>query len=170
MQVLVYPVLQAFNFDHGSFKSKDVTKLQNYCSYYISGDLSTAQKAGNPENFSGFPEYWRTIVDENAAGDLEVLRNLEKSDDNYRNIYCFPLLDPDPTDLPPTYVMALSRDTIRDDAWFYYKWLKSRDVPVTYVEESNADHGFMFLYGTDQCALDHLKAIAKFVWEAIDSI
>ena len=115
------------------------------------------------------PAYWSAVVDPTAEGsELVVSRALVTSPGNLSNVYCFPLLDEDPTGLPPTYMFALTRDAIKDDAAHYAAWLECSGVRVQYVEESQANHGFMFLYGSDECALEHLRRAAKFVWQEVE--
>lgn len=168
-QVLIYPVLQSYNYSYGSYIEKDLTNLRKYVSYYIAGDLSLNNKAGDPAQYKGVPAYWSAVVGTSVTGkDLAVKRSLESSPDNLDNVYAFPLLDDDPNGLPPTFVLALTRDAIRDDGEHYAKWLEYSGVRVKYVEESQANHGFMFLYGTDECALSYLKSLAKFVWQNVE--
>ena len=168
-QVLIYPVLQSYNYSYGSYIDKDLTNLRKYVSYYIAGDLSLNDKAGDPAQYKGVPAYWSAVVDTSVTGkDLAVNRSLESSPDNLDNVYAFPLLDDDPSGLPPTFVLALTRDAIRDDGEHYARWLEYSGVRVEYVEESQANHGFMFLYGSDECALRYLRSLAKFVWQHVE--
>ena len=168
-QVLIYPVMQSYNYQTGSYIGKDLENLRKYVSYYVAGDLSITEQAGDPDRYNGVPAYWSAVVDTTVSGkELGVKRSLTSSADNLDNVYCFPLLDNDPSGLPPTHVLALTRDAIRDDAAHYADWLRHSGVQVEYVEESQANHGFMFLYGTDECALRHLKSLARFVWQRLE--
>ena len=169
--MLIYPVLQSYNYHCGSYLEKDLSGLRKYVSYYVAGDQSLFHKAGDPDLFQDIPAYWSAVVDNSVTStspDLQVNKSLVSSPDNLNNAYCFPLLDNDPSGLPPTYVLALTRDAIRDDAAHYAHWLEYCGVRVQFVEESHATHSFMFLYSTDDCALQHLRRIAKFIWQELE--
>ena len=162
--MLIYPVLGCYNYTAGSYQDKDLTVLRKYVSYYIAGDLSLTDTVGSPDRMWGVPAYWRRVVDPaDRAPEMLVRRELAPSPDNLRNCYAFPLFDDDPADLPDTYVLALSRDSIRDDAAHYADWLREHGVRVTYVEEDQASHGFMFLFGSDELALRHLRDIVRYI-------
>ena len=161
--------MQAYNYHSPSYLDKDLTNLRKFVSYYVAGDLSLVDKCGEPQLVEGIPAYWSNVVDTTSnGGELKVTRSLLQSAANLSNVYCFPLLESDPRGLPPTYILALSRDAIRDDAGHYAEWLEANGVEVVFVEENQASHGFMFLYGTDACALDHLKKTAQFIWNQIE--
>ena len=138
--------------------------MKKFVTYYVAGDMSLFDTAGEVDKYNGVPAYWPAVVDKSVTGKaLELSRKLESSPDNLVNVYCFPLLDDDPSRLPPCYVLGLTRDEMRDDAAHYAQWLEHNGVQVEYVEEPLANHRFMFLYGKDECALRHLKSIAEFV-------
>ena len=170
IQVLIYPVLQAYSYHSPSYSGKDLTNLRKFVSYYVAGDLSLKDTTGEPDQLKGVPAYWPAVVqpmDTAVGGELKVCRDLVQSPDNLNNVYCFPLLECDPRGLPPTYILALSHDAIRDDAAHYAKWLQTNGVEVEYIEEEQASHGFMFLYGTDAHALGHLRKLAEFTWKQV---
>ena len=169
LQVLIYPVMQSYNYHTGSYLDQDLTNLRKYVSYYLAGDLSITSQAGDPTRYSGTPAYWSAVVepDSSPGKELEIQRALESSASNLNNVYCFPLLECDPAGLPPTYVLALTRDAIRDDAAHYAAWLRHCGVYVCYEEEGQANHGFMFLYGTDELARKYLHHLADFVHQHV---
>eukprot|EP00116_Pleurobrachia_bachei_P003004 sb/3463266/ len=166
--VLIYPVLGCYNYLMGSYLDKDLDNLRKYISYYIAGDLSLLDTVGYPDKMWGVPAYWSRIVDPSEKGpEMLVRRELAVSPDNLRNCYAFPLFDDDPTDLPDTYVLALTRDAIRDEAVHYAEWLREHGVRVRCVEESRASHGFMFLFGSDELAVEHLKNVVQYIHEVV---
>ena len=166
---MIYPVLQPYNYYYGSYIEKDLHRLRQFVSYYIAGDLSLYDTVGDTCSFAGAPAYWNSVVEPSLTDpELQVTRSLESSPTNLDNVYAFPLLETDPSGLPPTYVLALTRDAIRDDGDHYARWLDQWGVVVKYVEEENASHGCMFLYGTDTCALAHLEKCAQFVWHVVE--
>ncbi|MCK5553867.1 MAG: alpha/beta hydrolase fold domain-containing protein, partial [Deltaproteobacteria bacterium] len=81
-----------------------------------------------------------------------------------------PLIQPcrqeDVSGLPPTYLMTAGFDPRRDDNKDYADRLAASGVPVTFRCIDNTIHGFMFMLGGIDLAVDAAKESAAYLKDA----
>jgi len=57
--------------------------------------------------------------------------------------YNFPLMEEDLTDLPPTFMLSLQLDALRDENYIYVRRLKDAGNDVTHFHEKHSWHGYL---------------------------
>ncbi|XP_027541277.1 neutral cholesterol ester hydrolase 1 [Neopelma chrysocephalum] len=174
LQALIYPVLQAFDFNTPSYQqNRNMPVLPrhvmiNYWLYYFNGNHElahallinnhTALDVGQALSFRGrlnwtsllppsFKKDYKPVVQ--TTGTAEIIRKMPALLD----VRAVPLLaDNETLQLQPkTYVLTCENDVLRDDGAMYAKRLENAGVDVTLDHFHNCFHGCMIftLWPTD---------------------
>ncbi len=185
LQVLIYPVVQFFDFLVPSYLTpalhifhfgRDGLVTQLYINKSISDDIlannhtSVQQKKQYRQfvDWSFIPNKYRQIykepVDDKMQGNPELIKNAKA------------LLTPDVSPLlvdnkqlsklPPTYVLTVDHDRLRDEGFIYAGRLKASGVKVVHQHFENTFHGSLtFLEGLFELDIAHqmLNDIVKYL-------
>lgn len=166
LQILIYPSLQFFDLMLPSYLEQHFAfirytayhKLSLYLnetidrSIYANRHTTIAQKKLYRKyvDRSLIPAEYRTVdqkpIDDEHEGDINLIEKAKKALDPEVS----PLLVDDErlSKLPPTYVLTVGHDRLRDEGLIYYGRLKRLDVPVVHHHYKNTFHGSItLLYG-----------------------
>ncbi|CAH1780719.1 unnamed protein product [Owenia fusiformis] len=168
-QVLIYPATQGINFNTPSVLQNDKYALplvtQKILAFYWSSHLT-----GNPEKYSEIFLTNQHVTDEilDAVRKYVDFKKIperflkmaeykvpklpkgqklvaEKFSGIYLNKYVSPLLSDSLKGLPPSLVVTLTYDTIRDDGILYAQRLKQEGNDVQWVNIDDGFHGYISL-------------------------
>lgn len=166
LQILIYPSLQFFDLMLPSYLESHFTflrytayqKLSLYLnetidrSIYANHHTTVAQKKFYRKyvDWSLIPVEYRTVdqkpINDDYEGDINLIEKAKKALDPEVS----PLLVEDErlSKLPPTYVLTVGHDRLRDEGLIYYARLKRLGVPVIHHHYKNTFHGSItLLYG-----------------------
>lgn len=164
-QVLIYPVLQAFDLRLPSMLTQDdmaygtVTGLAYHLLTYMGESLDfvpemVVNNHTTPEMKSRFssifdvrllPEKYRTLevrTPSEKLGNRELAARLEKY---VLDPFFAPLMASDLKGLPDTYVLTCEHDVLRDEGILYGAKLKEAGVTTEMVDYPGGYHGFVML-------------------------
>jgi acetyl esterase/lipase len=185
LQVLIYPVVQFFDLMLPSYQQsiidvfdsgKNSLMVKLYLNKSISNEIlsnkhTTIQQKKKFRSFvdwSLIPDKYRQIYKEPIADhideDADLINNAKQ------------LLDPDISPLlvenellaklPPTYMLTVGHDRLRDEGFIYAARLKANGVAVVHQHIENIFHGSLtFLEGIFKLDIAHqmLKDISKYL-------
>lgn len=166
LQILIYPVLQFVDLMLPSYK-KNPYEIFPYTidhtltayfgkkidkSIYANNHLSVAQKKQCRKymDWSLIPARYRTVyqkaMTDEKGGDPKLIENAEL----VMNPEVSPLLADDESlaKLPPTYVLSVGHDRLRDESFIYEGRLRQNGVSVVHNHYEHIFHGSIsFLHG-----------------------
>lgn len=161
MQVLIYPAVQALNFQSPSYQVASTGPLLSpmdvgkFVSLYHTGTDKYAEMLVN--NLHTSPETKRQVADKIFVTDgipkeyvpsTYVAPSLDVGEDvpALRNTLTWEasLLLKDLSRLPPAYVLACEHDVLRDDSFLYVDALRRFQVPTTFKFYKHAYHGILW--------------------------
>jgi arylacetamide deacetylase-like 2 len=166
LQILIYPVVQLFDMMLPSYIQEyyqilDYT-VDNVLSLYLNEDIDKSIYANNHTSvkqkkhyrkyvdWSLIPSKYRTIYKHPITDDNEGDPNLIESAKEALNPEVSPLLveDEQLAKLPPTYILSVGEDRLRDEAFIYGGRLKRAGVSVVHNHYERTFHASLnFLYG-----------------------
>lgn len=174
-QILIYPHLQWLDFTLPSYRQPGLqifhfANMNDVLRYYFNATFSKPVR-GNRHTSREQKQHYRSFVDWSLIPP------------QYRQIYKHPVgededgdptlvqdarsvLDPDASPLlvdnetlaklPPTYVLTVGHDSLRDEGFIYAARVKASGVPVVHHHFENAFHGSLaFLSGPFALAIGH---------------
>jgi len=187
-QALLYPLLQGLDLGLPSYHQNDphtfeftkrwavagviatfITGLDDYEKYvpYILSNNHTShdvrERHRRHVDWSHIPD---EMVQENyrpvpkIAEDKEIVQILESGLVNPLN---FPLMADSLEDLPPTYIMTVECDTLRDDGILYARRLREDGVNVTHDHSWGGWHGMINFFQGVKAASDAFNNIVHFI-------
>lgn len=186
LQALIYPALQAFDFDlpayikHGDgpgLLRKETMIL--YCLSYAFGNYSLYNEFASNTHVSDElrrSKYASVVshdilpreIKEEVRGKRTYARGNKTLSDMIEHIILDPryaplmVSDEDLALLPPTYIMNAEFDVLRDDGFLAAARLRQVDVPVEHTYLPGEEHGFINAVGIDDNANEEIRRIATF--------
>jgi acetyl esterase/lipase len=159
MQILIYPVLQMFDFmlpsymgEHYQFFTYTIDHtLSAYFnekidkSIYANKHLTVQEKKKYRKyvDWSLIPAKYRTLYQKPLTDDQEGDPSLIEKAKKVLNSEVSPLLveDQQLAKLPPTYILSVGHDRLRDEAFIYEGRLKRAGVSVMHNHYEHTFHG-----------------------------
>ena len=185
LQALIYPVVQFFDFMGPSYIApslqildfgREDLFLQLYINKTITSDILTNKHISVEQkkyyrrfvDWSYIPEKYRKIYKQPVTDQLEGNPQLIENAKQLLHPDMSPLLvdDSELAKLPPTYILTVDHDRLRDEAFIYAGRLKASGVPVVHHHFENAFHGSIaFLEGIFELDIAHvmLRDIVKYL-------
>jgi acetyl esterase/lipase len=185
LQVLIYPVVQFFDMMVPSYLTpslqifhfgKEGQVLEFYMNKSISADImannhtSIEQKKHYRRyvDWSFIPEKYRQVYKKPITDQMEGNPKLIKNAKGVLNPDVSPLLveDEELAKLPPTYILTVDHDRLRDEGFIYAGRLKANGVDVVHRHFENTFHGSLtFLEGILELDIAHvmLDDIVKYL-------
>jgi acetyl esterase/lipase len=163
LQILIYPLLQFFDLmlpsnmqeHYQMYRATIDHTLSLYLnetidkSIYANNHLTVKQKKHYRRyvDWSLIPSKYRTIYQHPITDDREGDPNLIERAKEALNPEVSPLLAEDKqlTTLPPTYILSVDHDRVRDEAFIYEGRLKRVGVPVIHNHYEHIFHGSLGL-------------------------
>ena len=165
-QVLIYPALQLFDFMLPSYMKSYVQlvhyKIDQVLTSYLSKDIDSSLYANNHTSveqkkkfrkyvdWSLIPAEFRTVYKQPIGDDREGDPTLIKNAALALSPEISPLLvsNQQLSKLPPTYILSVGHDPLRDESFIYAGRLKKNGVPVVHHHFPNTFHAAVnFLHG-----------------------
>ena len=167
MQILIYPVLQVFDlmlpsYVEGHFEFFRYT-IDHALTLYLHEDIDASVYANNHTSvqqkkkyrkymdWSLIPSKYRTIykqpITDNNEGDPQLIKKTKKA----LSPEISPLLveDDQLAKLPPTYILSVGHDRLRDESFIYAARVKRSGVQVVHNHYEDTFHASInFLHGT----------------------
>jgi acetyl esterase/lipase len=186
IQILIYPVVQLFDMMLPSYLEEHYAffryTVDNTLSLYLNEKIDQSIYANNHTSvkqkkhyrkyvdWSLIPSKYRTIYKNPITDDNEGDPNLIERAKKALSPEISPLLveDKQLAKLPPTYILSVGHDRLRDEAFIYEGRLRRVGVPVVHNHYENTFHGSLgFLYGPFglDIAHDMIADIVKYVNE-----
>lgn len=189
-QILIYPILQAFDFRLPSFLTETDTMPEILCTelvasawlQYWSGvfDQTYYQFMANKHtsiklkksklaiyvSSSLLPDKYQNKIQKPQS---EIITNETLSNDFEKtllNPYYCPLLADDVSKLPSALILTTEYDVLRDDGLLYVRRLKNAGVDVSHVHIGNGYHGILS-FTRFQIGKDFMKAVAKYIKDSL---
>jgi acetyl esterase/lipase len=185
LQVLIYPVVQFFDFMVPSYLTPTLhifhfgrggLVLELYINKSITDDVlannhTSLQQKKQYRRFvdwSLIPEKYRQVyktpITDKMDGNIELIENAK----GLLHPDVSPLLvdDTELAKLPPTYVLTVDHDRLRDEGFIYARRLKASGVNVVHHHFENTFHGSLtFLDGLFELDIAHemLDDIVKYL-------
>jgi acetyl esterase/lipase len=166
LQILIYPVVQMFDFMLPSYIQEHYIffhyTVDNALSLYLNQDIDKSIYANNHTSvqekqryrkyvdWSLIPSKYRTIYKHPITDNNEGDPNLIKKSKKILSPEISPLLveDEQLAKLPSTYILSVGHDQLRDEAFIYEARLKRTGVSVVHNHYENTFHASLnFLYG-----------------------
>lgn len=188
LQILIYPVLQVFDlmlpsYVEGHYEFFRYT-IDHALTLYLHEDIDPSVYANNHASveqkkkyrkymdWSLIPSKYRTIykkpITDDKEGDPQLIEKTKKA----LSPEISPLLvdDDQLAKLPPTYILSVGHDRLRDEAFIYEARVKRSGVPVVHNHYEHAFHAALnFLHG--KFALDianeMMNDMAKYIKEKL---
>lgn len=175
-QVLIYPLLQMFYFNTGSYQTaveQQITTtamgIQTVCSFYIVGNRSLTSllqsgRAVSRRNMERIVKgLWGVVVSD------EELQHCPEDSTTVENVLLNPIFSPLATesveDFPPAFILTAEYDVIRDDGVIYANRLKQAGVHVKTLN-IRLGHGFINFVKCPFChpaAMQSMDSIVNFL-------
>ncbi len=166
LQILIYPVVQLFDLMLPSYLQQHHDffhyTVDNVLSVYLNEKIDASIYANNHTSvkqkkhyrkyvdWSLIPSKYRTIyknpITDNNEGDPNLIERAKKA----LSPEISPLLveDDQLAKLPPTYILSVGHDRLRDEAFIYEGRLRRAGVSVVHNHYEHTFHGSLnFLYG-----------------------
>ncbi|CAF1407596.1 unnamed protein product [Adineta ricciae] len=187
LQVLIYPVVQFFDFMVPSYLTPALhifhfgrggQVLELYTGKSISDDILANNHTSLEQrktyrkyvDWSFIPKKYRQVykepITDQMEGNAELIGNAKLV--LHRDISPLLVDDSDLAKLPPTYVLTVDHDRLRDEGFIYAGRLKANGVKVVHHHFDNTFHGSLtFLDGLFELNIAHtmLNDIAKYLKE-----
>lgn len=181
LQILIYPVVQLFDLMLPSYMQQHYEffhyTVDETLSLYLHTNIDSSVYANNHTSvqqkkqyrkyvdWSLIPAKYRTLYDKPITDDVEGDPGLVQR----AKVALTPDVSPLLVDgvqlakLPPTYVLSVGHDRLRDESFIYAERVKRAGVPVVHNHYENTFHGSIgFLYGPFGLNIAH-KMIADIV-------
>jgi len=186
LQILIYPAVQLFDMMLPSYIEEHYQffhyTVDNVLSLYLNKKIDKSIYANNHVtveqkkhyrkyvDWSLIPSKYRTIYNNPITDDNEGDPTLIENAKDALSPEISPLLVEDEklAKLPPTYILSVGHDSLRDEAFIYAGRLKRTGVSVVHNHYENTFHGSLnFLYGPFglDIANDMIADIVKYVNE-----
>ena len=149
-QILLYPVLQAFDMTRGSMAENahlfPRASLMPACvSNYVVGGEGLSHYFGQPEQHTKVPRFCKVVLKDDREV-LEHKSSLSVGDYTQESIlgngYILPLHAGDVSNLPPAYISLATGDTLRDEGEWYAEYLRASGCSAQ-VSLVRHVHGFI---------------------------
>ncbi|CAF0762952.1 unnamed protein product [Rotaria sordida] len=184
LQILIYPLLQLFDLMLPSYMHQHYEifpySVDYTMSVYLNEKIDASIYANNHTSlkqkrhyrkyvdWSLIPSKYRKLYKNPITDDKEGDPSLIKKAKKLLSPEISPLLveDEQLAKLPPTYILSVGHDRLRDEAFIYEGRLKHVGVPVVHNHYEHAFHGSLsLLYGPSGLDIAHVMIgdIAKYV-------
>ncbi|CAF2570311.1 unnamed protein product [Rotaria sp. Silwood2] len=186
LQILIYPLLQLFDLMLPSYMEQHYLFFQytvdHTLSMYLNEKIDASIYANNHTSvnqkkhyrkyvdWSLIPSKYRTVYKKSITDDKEGDPSLIAKAKKVLSPEISPLLveDEQLAKLPPTYILSVGHDRLRDESFIYEGRLKRVGVPVVHNHYEHAFHGSVgLLYGPLALDIAHemIGDIVKYVKE-----